>query len=130
MKTFDSIVWGMIWGKERGDLGTRGLVNRQRMALPLELGGLKVLIPSVMIKAIRTDMVNRALKEKGRWWTPFFYHWCRKAERGLFRGADGLLHKISYKEARPTPRLNLLVDSVNRLVQVGIRPPHPPLLPP
>ena len=53
----------MIWGKERGDLGTRGLVNRQRIALPLELGGLKVLIiPSVMIKAIRTDMV-----------TPFFY---------------------------------------------------------
>ena len=31
MKTFDSIVWSMIWGKERGDLGTRGLVNRQRM---------------------------------------------------------------------------------------------------
>ena len=47
----------MIWGKERGDLGTRGLVYRQRMALPLELGGLKkVIIPSVMIKkAIRTD---------------------------------------------------------------------------
>ena len=40
-------------------------------------------------------MVNRAMKEKGRWWTPFFYHWCRKAERGLFRGADGLLQTKS-----------------------------------
>ena len=32
LKTFDSIVWGMIWGKERGDLGTRGLVNHTHVA--------------------------------------------------------------------------------------------------
>ena len=40
------IEWtAMIWGMERGDLGTHGLVNP---GLPLELGGLKVITPSVM----------------------------------------------------------------------------------
>ena len=52
LNTLDAVIWGMIWGKERGALGTRGLVNRHRMALPAEMGGLKVIIPSVMIKAI------------------------------------------------------------------------------
>ena len=60
LNTLDAVVWGMIWGKERGALGTRGLlVNRHRMALPAEMGGLKVIIPSVMIKAIRSNMVKQ-----------------------------------------------------------------------
>ena len=39
-----------------------------------------VIILSVMVKAIRSNMVNRALLERGRWWNPFFYYWCEKAE--------------------------------------------------
>ena len=90
LQSLDAVVWGMIWGKQRGALGTRGAVNRQRLALPPGLGGLNVIIPSVMIRAIRVNMVNRALLERGRWWSSFFYYWAVKAESGLFRGADSL----------------------------------------
>ena len=44
-----------------------------------------------MIRAIRINMVNRALQDRGHWWTPFFHNWCEEAGQGLFRGVDGLL---------------------------------------
>ena len=92
VKLFDEVVWGMTWGRESGDMGTRGQVNRARMTAVRELGGLKILLPSDMIKAIRANMVNRALQDRGRWWAHFFiFYRCEQASEGLFRGADALL---------------------------------------
>ena len=92
LHSFDAMVWGMLWGKSRGDVGSKGVVSRHRVAQPQSVGGLKVIIPSVMIRrAIRVNMVNRALSDRGRWWTPLFHYWCEKASGGLFRDADVLL---------------------------------------
>jgi len=91
LKRFDDVVWGMLWSKQRGGVGTRGQINRFRIAQQRSRGGLGVIIPSVMIRALRTNMVNRALMDTGRWWTPFFHHWCRSVAGGFFRGADILL---------------------------------------
>ena len=64
VKLFDGVVWGMTWGRESGDMGTMGQVNRARMTAVWDLGGLKILLPSDMIKAIRANMVNRALQDR------------------------------------------------------------------
>ena len=105
LKTFDAIVWGMVWGKNSGDTGTRGLISKYRMAQPRANGGLGVLIPSTMIRALRVNMVNRALLDAGRWWTPFFHHWCEIAGGGFFRGADGLLQPSHNRLKRVSNRV-------------------------
>ena len=81
LHSFDAMVWGMLWGKNRGDVGSKGVVSRHRVAQPhLSAGGL---IPSVMIRAIRANKVNRGLvSDRGRWWTSLFHYWCEKASGG------------------------------------------------
>ena len=117
---FDQVVWGMVWGKERGALGSRGQVNKLRMAGEVTEGGLKVIIPSIMIKAIRINMVNRALMDRGRWWSSIFHFWCEKAGGGLFRAADGLLqHPLYLKRLVGKLPSKFWAQAVKDWMQVG-----------
>ena len=71
MKEFDAIVWGVIWGKEPGALNTRGKKSRGIVTGSRLVGGLQVLLPSIMIPALQANMVCRAIVDRGRWWPVF-----------------------------------------------------------
>ena len=102
MREYTLLNTGKNKKKERKSysLDPKGLVNRHRLAMPIEAGGLKIIIPSVMFRAIRTNMVSRALSDRGRWWCQIFLYWCESAGGGLFFGPDALLqrHKATLKQ--------------------------------
>ena len=100
LKQFDGIVWGMLWGTTPGETNTRGKVKRERMTAQRSHGGLNILLPSFMVPAIQANMVNRAINERGRWWTHFFeFH--LEVGSPLHRGIDALT----------TPKLGSKVSS-------------------
>ena len=39
LHSFDAMVWGMLWGKNRGDVGSKGVVSRHRVAQPQSVSG-------------------------------------------------------------------------------------------
>jgi hypothetical protein len=61
-----------------------------------------------MIRAIRTNMVNRAMLDRGQidgGRHPFFYYWCEKAAGGFFRGADVLAYSSRHVVKKVATRL-------------------------
>ncbi len=89
MKEFDAIVWGMIWGKEPGALNTRGKKSRGIVTGSRVVGGLQILLPSIMIPALQANMVCRAIVDRGRWWTRFLV-WQLETAAPSRRGLDSL----------------------------------------
>ena len=98
---FDAIVWGGVWGKEPGDINTRGLVRRARMTAERSVGGVNILLPSIMIPALQANMINRALSDRGRWWTIFLEWQLEKAEPTR-RGMDALLMPSTPRRLGPS----------------------------
>ena len=90
VERFDAIIWGGVWGKEPGDINTRGLVRRARMTAARSVGGVNILLPSIMIPSLQANMICRALSDRGRWWTIFLEWQLEKAEPTR-RGMDALL---------------------------------------
>ena len=90
LERMDALVWGMIWGKEPGDEGSRGLKQGGLVTGRRQEGGLQILLPSIMIPALQANMVCRAITDRGRWWTRFFT-WSLEQATVSRRGFDSLL---------------------------------------
>ena len=92
LKHMDEVVWHCLWRKHDQPEGEqRGVKTRGRVSATRELGGLRVIQPSVMIQALHARAVNLALIARGEWWTPLFDYFMEQGAGGKAAGVDGLL---------------------------------------
>ena len=124
-KHFDDIVWAMLWGSDPDTLRARGLKNRGVMTAPKHEGGWQVLLPSIMIPALQANMVNRAITDRGRWWTRFFV-WFLERASPTRRGLDALAHPPDIKHDQlASPFWVQAVKSWKRLDWTHLQTSHP-----
>ena len=90
LQLMDATVRAALWNKASSPEVARGLVSIGRLTAPRQKGGLGVILPSVMIKALRTRMVNQALLSRSLWWSHLFDWFIERGSLGLASGVDGL----------------------------------------
>ena len=90
VKQFDALVKGMLWSKSPGETKAPVIINMARMSARKDAGGQGVLMPSDMLPSIQADMVNRALRGRGKWWCLFLDIFLEQAMPS-YKGVDALL---------------------------------------
>ena len=99
-KAASTMLWECLWGsaerraqaqQEGREQRIRGMVSRGRAAAPRLCGGLNLIEPAAMVKALHARAVNLMLQGRGQWWTTFSEALLERAARtGPGTGADGL----------------------------------------
>ena len=91
MAQLDRVVGEMMWRKSAATASSgRALVSRGRLGCPRSAGGLNVIVPSVMMHALRAQMVNRLIRGRGAWWTWWAEWLLGQVDRGVYCGLDAL----------------------------------------
>ena len=121
-------VWRCVWGSDIRDGAKKGVVNRDRACATVELGGLGIIAPHVMHRALKARAVNMTLEGKGQWWTAFSEALVEEAaQTGPGTGFDGLAAPEARERiaANCTPFWKQALLAWNELAFV-----YPPKLPP
>ena len=71
------------------------------MTAERSVGGVNILLPSIMIPALQANMINRALSDRGRWWTIVLEWQLEKAEPTR-RGIDALMMPTTPRRLDPS----------------------------
>ena len=91
MINLDRVVGAMMWRKSAATEAVgRALVSRGRLGCPRSAGGLNVIVPSVMMHALRAQMVNRLIRRRGEWWTWWAEWLFGQVDSGVYCGLDAL----------------------------------------
>ena len=91
-KELDTCIWRLVWQHTSLDVPLVGRINRHAAQLPTSEGGLQVLSFSAVVNALQSRMVNRALLNKGAFWTRYFYLWLDE-RCGRWGDAEASIHK-------------------------------------